>query len=497
MSIPARPGNPATGIALVIDALADPDTRQALDNLSERLESKSGRNGHEVRLTACGCGSPTWTSSPGALRPSPATPFDCWCLSRPSTKSELLSHWTPVWFLANWPSGRIGLASYAADFAETWGRKARDSVAENELSLGIRVRDDLNRASEWELATGGGMMTAGVGGPFTGRGFDLIIIDDPLKNRQEANSPTVRRHLWEWWRSTARTRLRPSGSIIVVATRWHEEDLIGKLMEAMTDGEGDFPEDRWEHIRLPALAEAGDPLAREADAPLWPGRYDADTLAATRLAVGPQEWAGLYQQRPAPIGGAVFRTQDFRYYRKDEEAETFALMNPEGTKHVPQAECHRFVTVDTATSLRERADYTVAATWAVTKDRDLLLLDLVRTRLETPDITPLVGQVYARWQPAYIGVEGKAVFQVLRRAGLPVRELKPDADKWTRAQPAAARLASGTVYFPAAAPWLPEFEDELVTFPNGAHDDQVDCLAYAALEVARGRGRTNRVRAWG
>ena len=176
-------------------------------------------------------------------------------------KSELLSHWTPVWFLANWPQKRVGLASYAAEFAETWGRRARDSVVENAQELGIQVRPDLNRASEWELTAGGGMMTAGVGGPFTGRGFDLLIIDDPIKNRQEANSAALRRHVWEWWRSTARTRLEPGGSIIVVMTRWHEDDLAGKLLGAAPDDGGAI--DRWQHIRLPALAEEDDPLGRE------------------------------------------------------------------------------------------------------------------------------------------------------------------------------------------------------------------------------------------
>ena len=409
-------------------------------------------------------------------------------------KSELVSHWTPVWFLANWPHKRVGLASYAAEFAANWGRKARDTIMATP-ELGVGVRQDLSGASLWELTAGGGMMTAGVGGPFTGHGFDLLIIDDPLKNRQEANSGAVRRHLWEWWRSTARTRLRPGGSIIVVQTRWHEEDLVGMLLNGMADDNPESPTDQWEHIRLPALAEARDPLGRELDEPLWPKRYDAGALAATRLAIGPQEWAGLYQQRPSPMGGSVFLTKDFRYFRTDAESETYVLATPEGPKYVKQADCSRFVTVDTALSLSDRSDYTVAATWAVTKERDLLLVDLERARLETPDITPLLSQVNARWRPGYIGIEGKSVWQAARRAGLPVRELKADRDKWTRAQPAAARMSAGTVYFRAGAPWLHDLEDELLSFPNGSFDDQVDVLSYAALEVARGRGRRGGVRA--
>ena len=287
-------------------------------------------------------------------------------------KSELVSHWTPVWFLANWPHKRVGLASHGAEFAAGWGRKVRDTIAATP-ELGVGVRQDLSSPSLWELTAGGGMMTAGVGGPFTGHGFDLLIIDDPVKNRQEANSAVMRRHLWEWWRSTARTRLEPGGSIIVVMTRWHEDDLVGQLLAAVTD---DDWRDEWEHIRLPALAEADDPLGRELDGPLWPERYDAGALAATRLAIGPQEWAGLYQQRPAPMGGSVFQSKDFRYFRTDAESETHVLATPEGPKYVKQADCSRFVTVDTALSLSDRSDYTVAATWAVTKERDLLLVDL-------------------------------------------------------------------------------------------------------------------------
>ena len=159
-------------------------------------------------------------------------------------------------------------------------------------------------------------------------------------------------------------------------------------------------------------------------------------------------------------------SKDFRYFRVDPEAESYVLAAPEGPNYVKESDCYKFCTVDTALTLERRSDYTVAATWAVTKDRDLLLLDLVRARLETPDITPLLVQVNARWSPGYIGIEGKSVWQAARRAGLPVRELKADRDKWTRAQPAAARMSAGTVYFRAGAPWLHGLEDELLAFPK-------------------------------
>ncbi len=145
-------------------------------------------------------------------------------------KSSLISQWTPIWFLSNWPDKHIILTSYAADFAATWGRRTKNIILDQGHNLGIQLSDDKTAVSDWELVSGGGMMTAGVGGPITGRGADLLIIDDPIKNHQEASSPVFREHLWEWYRTTARTRLEPDGSIIVVATRWHTDDLIGRLL---------------------------------------------------------------------------------------------------------------------------------------------------------------------------------------------------------------------------------------------------------------------------
>ena len=228
----------------------------------------------------------------------------------------MVSCWLPIWFLVNWPAGRVGLASYAADFASDWGLRVRRTI-EQTPELGIRVSKDRARAHDWQLEEGGSMMTAGVGGPFTGRGFDLLIIDDPIKNRAEANSATYRKHLWDWWTSTARTRLEPGGSIVILATRWHEDDLIGRLLNGPQGNDefdaGDVDLDEWQYIRLPALAEDDDPLGREEGEPLWPARYDARALAALRVELGPQDWAGLFQQRPTEYGGGLFKLHWWRY----------------------------------------------------------------------------------------------------------------------------------------------------------------------------------------
>ena len=212
-------------------------------------------------------------------------------------KSLLLSVWPPIWLLSNWPGKRVILASYEASFAASWGRKTRNIVLANP-GIGVRLAQDSASQSIWETTESGGMVTAGVGGPITGRGADLLIIDDPVRNRQDADSPVVRQGIWEWWESVARTRLEPNASVIVVMSRWDSDDLVGRLLRQ--------PDDIWTHIRLPAVAESGDALGRPVGAALWPERYPLPRLRATEREVGPDAWAGLYQQRPNPQGRGLF-----------------------------------------------------------------------------------------------------------------------------------------------------------------------------------------------
>ena len=387
-------------------------------------------------------------------------------------KSEMLSHWTPVWYLANWPSKRVGLASYAAEFAAEWGRKARDSVEEHEWQLGLQLRADLNRASHWQLITGGGMMTAGVGGPFTGYGFDLMIVDDPIKNRQEANSPTLRQHLWDWWRSTARTRLEPGGSIIIVMTRWHQDDLVGRLLsDELDEAHGD----QWEHIRLPALAEADDPLGRELDAPLWPERYGADSLASLRVSVGPQDWPGLYQQRPSMEGGGVFKSHWWVFEEKP---------NTDG------AQVFQFW--DTAYKAGEQNDYSACCTMA-TSSTGYVVLDVWRGRVEYPDLLRAMQTLAERYKPGSIFVEdaasGQSVVQSLRReTRLPVLPVPPRGDKVLRANRVTGTVEANKVVLPKGAPWVPAFLEELSAFPTGVHDDQVDAFVGCLDQFLRRPG---------
>lgn len=401
-------------------------------------------------------------------------------------KSELVSKYFPVWFLGTFPDDRIILASYEADFAASWGAKARDLMESIGLELwGLRVRPDARAANHWNLVGHlGGMDTAGVGGPLTGKGAKVLLIDDPVKNDKEAMSATYREAAWNWATATAYTRLEPGGSVVLIMTRWHEDDLVGRFLRQWRD-EGGEP---WEVLELPALAGEDDPLGRQPGEPLWPERFDRAALEKIRTTLGAYWWSALYQQRPQPAGGTIFKREWFRYFT--EAGDMYVLHRPDGTTHnVPKVECWRFQTVDVAASVATSADYFVVATWAVTPTKDLLLLDVIRTRVEGPDQRGLIRQAFDTWRPSYVGVERVAyqlvLVQELRRQGLPVRELVPDKDKVARALVIAARYEGGTVYHRAGAAWLGDWEAELVAFPKGEKDDQVDTASYAGAELAR------------
>jgi predicted phage terminase large subunit-like protein len=211
-------------------------------------------------------------------------------------KSELISKYLPAWYLGVFPRRHVMLAGYEATFARSWGRKARALLEEwGAAWFGVTVCDDARAAADWSIEHhGGGMVTAGVGGPMTGRGADLLIIDDPIKNAEEATSATMRDKHWDWWQSTASTRVEPGGCAIIIATRWHEEDLSGRLLAAAQTGAG-APVRR---LRLPAMAEQADPLGRAPGQPLWPERWPLQQLELHRRALDEAWWQALYQQRP-------------------------------------------------------------------------------------------------------------------------------------------------------------------------------------------------------
>jgi predicted phage terminase large subunit-like protein len=411
-------------------------------------------------------------------------------------KSELVSRRLPAWILGKDPDAEIIACSYSADLAARMNRDVQRIIDSEEYArifpdtrlFGANVRTTahgsyLRNSDIFEVVGHRGVYrSSGIGGGITGMGAKYAIIDDPCKNRQDANSATIRQTIWEWYTSTLYTRLSPDGRVLVILTRWHEDDIAGRLLEAAEDGEA------WRVISFPAIAEPsrGDVHPedkRGAGEGLWPGRFDIDRLGIIKKAIGSYEWTALYQQRPAPAGGYLFRKQHFRKFRQREEV--FELLTESGTRRVEKSACQIFQTCDVAGSTKSSADYFVVGTFALTAQNELLVLDIFRTRIEGPDQPGHMRRLFQEWRPLIQGVESKnmglALFQQLRRDGLPIIELKADADKVTRAIPAAARYEAGSVYHLENAMWLDELEKELTSFPNGAHDDQVDVVAYAVL----------------
>lgn len=393
-------------------------------------------------------------------------------------KSELTSKYFPAWYLGLNPDKRVILTSYEADYAATWGYRARNILLEYGHLFGVKVSPESSARNRWDIEGHlGGMSTAGVGGAITGKGAHLLIIDDPVKNDEQANSKTYRDKAAEWYKSTAYTRLEPGGAIIIIQTRWHEDDLSGRLLKEEPD--------KWTVINLPALAEADDQLGRLPGEALFPRRYPVESLSEIKQTVGSYWFSSLYQQRPQIEEGAIFKRQYFKYFEATQDG--FVLHSGNIDKKVSRSACKVFQTCDPAASTKDTADYFVLATWAQTPDMDLLLLDVNRTRLEGPEQVKLFKSEFSKWQPTFQAVEtvaaGKILYQMLVREGLPVKELKPDKDKVTRALPAAARMEAGTIYLKRGAPWLVDYEDELTSFPKGAHDDQVDVTSYAVQMI--------------
>lgn len=409
-------------------------------------------------------------------------------------KSLLASHYFPAWYIGRYKK-RVILSSYEATFAASWGKRARRVLETyGEQVFGVSVAGDSSAADWWELSThDGAMMTAGVGGAITGKGADILIIDDPVKNAKEAASQTYRDAAWEWYTSTAVTRLEPDGGVLLIQTRWHEDDLAGRLLAAQQSGDGDA----WEVLSLPALAEEVEHVAlaggmvyhREPREALFPYRFDVPRLEAIQRRVGPIVWVALYQQRPSPADGKLFKRAHFRYFSLEADGAVYVLHQPDGSVlRYLASECWCFQTVDVAASTKTSADYTVVTTWVVTPNADLLVRHVVREHFEGPDQAPLLRGQYDAWLPAMVGIESVAyqltLVQAAVRAGLPAREVKADRDKVSRALPIAARYASGSVYHLRGAPWLDAWESEYLRFPNGAHDDMVDTGGHAGRLLA-------------
>lgn len=394
-------------------------------------------------------------------------------------KSELVSRRFPAWYLGQYPTRQVIAASYGATLAQDFGRSVRNLVATQRFQAlfpGVKLAVDSAAKDVWHTAQGGSYTAAGVGGGLTGKGAHLAIIDDPIKDRQEAESPARRQAIWAWYRAVLRTRLMPGGAIVLVMTRWAPDDLAGRLLADMQNATGEV----WHTLTLPALAEAPttaapepDPLGRAPGAPLWPAAFCQQELARIRLAVGPREWSALYQQHPTPPEGTLFKT---------------ALLSVQDALPTGQHTVRRW---DLAATTRSTADWTVGVKMTRLPDGRFAVLDITRLRADPAQVEAALlataaqdgpqTEIILPQDPGQAGV-AQARYLTGRLAGYKVHTVRESGSKATRASPFAAQVNAGNVVL-LRAPWVPAFLEELAAFPSAAHDDQVDAAsgAFAAL----------------
>ena len=402
-------------------------------------------------------------------------------------KSQLCSKWTPAWYLTRQRIRQepksVLLGSYESTFAEKWGRDVRGIIKEIGPQYDMVLRDDSRAAARWELVSGGGMNTAGAGGPITGKGGHLLILDDPIKNADDARSPTMRRHLKEWWDTTWITRREGGGTgtkYLLIMSRWHVDDLMGWLL-SREDEIGM----RIKRLRMPAVAEDEDILGRRPGEALCPELFDEKALEGIKKD-SPIAWPSLYQQRPVPQGGGMFKRDNFLdYQRKTIDGEEYFQL---GERMVARSACTVFGTMDTAYTNNKRSDFTALGIWAVSPNEpsDLILLHMYRKRTTHAEHAPLLMEAWKTWKPRWVGIEkisaSLSLFAEAQRTGVVVRWLKPDRNKVARAETAVAMTEQNRVWVPEIADTA-DFIEECTTFPEGAHDDMVDVFAYAAAEI--------------
>lgn len=381
-------------------------------------------------------------------------------------KSLLSTQLFPSWYLGRHPDRGVVVASYGQSLADDFGRKVRNFVNEplfGAIFPACRMSEDSRALDRFTTTRDGTFFSVGVGAALTGRGCSLLVIDDPIKDSEEARSEATRRGLREWYSNVGRTRLTPGGAIIVIETRWHESDLAGQLLEQA--------EEDWTVLSLAAIAETDEDFRRAGEA-LWPERFPVEVLDLIRREVGPATWASLYQQRPSAIEGQIFKRESWQYFDTAPELKRIVL------------------SVDSAFKTGSTNDFSVVTVWGEGQV-GFYLLGMLRERMEFPRLKQRLMNMDVQWWPDIILVEdcasGQSLLQELKTStSLPIRAVRPDSDKVSRAVAVTPLLEAGRVFLPSGAPWLDVFLDELSGFPNSAYDDITDTVSQA-LNYFRGR----------
>jgi predicted phage terminase large subunit-like protein len=389
-------------------------------------------------------------------------------------KSELISVHFPAWYLGRNPDKRVIGTSYAAALAHRFSGRARNLFADSRWPFPVELSGDSQSKESWDIAGHrGGYVSAGVGGAITGHGAHVAFIDDPVKNAEEAESETIRESVWDWYTSTFYTRLEEGGAIVLVMTRWHEDDLAGRLLRMAKEDED---ADQWTVLNLPAIAEEDEPWWRKAGEALWPDKYPIAKLERIRKTIGSRYYDALYQQRPSAAEGGILKRQWWRYWR---EMPPFDYL---------------FQSWDMTFKDTKGSDYVVGQVWGVS-GVNAYLVDQVRDRLDFPATVKAVLDVSQRWREAGAKLiedkaNGPAVISTLAASVPGLIPVEPEGSKMARASAVSWYVEGGNVYLPdpklTGYGWVDDFVTECASFPHGAHDDQVDAMSQALARVVLG-----------
>jgi predicted phage terminase large subunit-like protein len=387
------------------------------------------------------------------------------------TKSEFASHLFPAYFMGRNPKAKLIQTTHTGELSIRFGRKTKNLLESDEYAEifpGVRLAADSKAAGRWESNHGGEYFAAGVGGAITGRGADLLIIDDP-HSEQDALSPTVLDGHYEWYTSGPRQRLQPGGAIVLVMTRWSIKDLTSRLLQAQAK---EPMADQWEIVEFPAVIK---------DKPMWGNFWNMKDLNKVKASIPVSKWQAQWMQNPVAEEGALIKREWWKKWEPEK---------------VPKLQ-YIIQSYDTAFSKKETADYSAITTWGIFKPSDdtpqnIILLDAKRGRWSFPELKEMAKKEYKYWEPEVVLIEAKAsglpLTHELQKAGIPVINFTPSKgnDKHSRVNSVAPLFEAGTVWVPSDRRWAEEVIEECAAFPFGDHDDYVDSMTQALMRYRQG-----------
>ena len=398
-------------------------------------------------------------------------------------KSQLVSIFYPAWYLGRNPDKKVMMVSHTTDLAVDFGRKVRNIIASEayrSIFPTVKLASDSKSAGRWSTNVGGEYYACGVGSALAGRGADLLLIDDPHSEQDVISGNfSVFEKAYEWYTFGARTRLMPGGRVAIIQTRWHMDDLTGRVVKDMANNER---ADQYEVIEFPAILHVNDPdTGKPVDKPLWPEFFDIEALLRTKASMPVFQWNAQYQQQPTAEEAAIVKREWWNEWEKDD---------PPSCEYV-------IMSLDSAAEKHNRADYTALTTWGVflneeTSAYNIILLNSIKERLEFPELKELAMEQYTDWEPDAFIVEkkssGVALYQEMRRMGLLVQEYTPhrgSGDKLARLNSVSDIVASGLCWVPQTR-WAEEVVEEIAGFPFMSNDDLVDSTVMALMRFRQG-----------